>query len=281
MKENKNIMSTIREQAVSRRDIMSFAVDMFVVDPGFNARVDYGNLDELAQSLAHEGWDPSEHMTGYYKDSKIVLTDGHRRLRAIKEYLPKYTKDVLKAIPCYIEEKGVNEEERVLRMLRKGTGKPLTLMEEAACIVRLQKFGLSVPDIASKIGKTPMKVHALIDLNGASKALRDAIQSQAISATAALKLAKAPAEKQTELMERLNTLISGPEGSKKKALKVKDVENATKGATYNVSGKKIRDNVTEVKALIKKGTRTTQWSAVLYGLELALGTKKLDPEYKA
>jgi ParB-like chromosome segregation protein Spo0J len=273
-------MATIREQAVSRRDIMSFAVDMFQVDPGFNARLDYGDLDELAQRLA-QGWDPSEHFTGYYKDGKIVLTDGHRRLRAIKEYLSKYTSETFKAIPCIIEEKGVNEEERVLRMLRKGTGKPLTLLEEAACIIRLQKFGLTVADIAKRIGRTPMKIHQLIDLNGASKALRDAIQSQVISATAALKVAKAPTAQQETLMARLNETLSTNGGSKKKkALKVKDVENATKGTAYNVSGRKIRDAATEVRALIKSGKNATQWTAVLYGLEIALGKKDLDPNYK-
>lgn len=273
-------MSTIRELAVSRKEVLCFAPDQFEIDPEFNVREDYGDLDELAKSIAENGYNPAFPTRGYAKNGKIVLVDGYRRLKAINEYLNKYTTTPLKAIPCIVEEKGVNEEERVLTMFQAGTGKELTPLEQAACIKKLQGYGWSIPDIAKKLAKTQIKVHQLLDLNGASKALRDAIRNQIVSTTAALKIAKAPLPKQEALMERLAILMNPTPTSTKKKVKVRDVEKAVKGTPANVSGKKIVDAIKETETLIKKGDDISHWKAVRYGLRIALGEETVDHSHK-
>jgi ParB-like chromosome segregation protein Spo0J len=273
-------MSTVRDLAVSRKEVLCFSPDQYVIDSTFNVREDFGDLDELAKSIAENGYNPAFPMRGYVKEGKIVLVDGHRRLKAINEYLTKYSSTPLKSIPCVVEEKGVNEEERVLTMFQAGTGKELTTLEQAACIRKLQGYGWSIPDIAKKIAKTQIKVHQLLDLNGASKALRDAIRNQIVSTTAALKIAKAPLPKQEALMERLATLMNPTPTSTKKKVKVREVEKAVKGTPANVSGKKIVDAIKETETLIKKGDNISHWKAVRYGLRIALGEETVEVSHK-
>lgn len=278
--------------AVSLKALSEDKKDMFLIpianlkeEEGFNVREDYGDLDELARSLAENGQLQPLTVRLSDTDKTAILVDGHRRIRAFQIANEKYGSS-FKAAWCIQEGKGANEESRIFDLFTRNSGKPLTPIEQASAVKRLVGYNLKVADIAKKIGKTSKYVNNILALNSASKDLRDAVQGGLISTTAATLLAKAPTTKQTSIIKKIKELQSDPSKAKKDAKKpvvsVADVEKEVTGSTSMVSSKGIRDTIKYVNEIIKscKGDKETKekWEAVKYGLEIAVGKAALDPK---
>jgi ParB-like chromosome segregation protein Spo0J len=255
-------------------------------DPNFNLRTDYGDIDELARQIVESGQQEPGKVRLSDDGKCAVLVEGHRRLKAIQIANEKLNAGI-DVFLCLPEDKGTNAETRIVEMfVRNSSGKPYTILEQAEAIRRLQNKQWDVSKIAKSICKTGAYVNQLLCLQGSSSKLRDAVRKNTISSSAALKLAAAPITKQEDVLGKVQEAISPaktPKGkiSKKKPIKVKDVERELKGVTATVSTRKIRDTITEVNKLIEGGKKASQWKAVKYGLELALGKAKLDPSFSA
>lgn len=267
------------------RDLGARAADMYrlplkaiTIDPKFNVRQEMGDMDELARQLAEVGQRVYGKVRLSDDGKSAVLIDGHRRLKAIQIANEKYGAKI-ETFLCIAEEKGANEESRIVDMFMFGTGKPLTLLEQAESIKRLQGYGWDTAKISKALGRTTAYISQLLTLNGSSHALREAVKKNVISPTAAIKLASSPVSKQEAILEKVQATLSPDTAAKKRAVKVKDVEKALKGIPASISSKKIRDIEKEVETLIRAGKQTTLWKAVRYGLQLALGRIDLDPSY--
>ena len=278
----------------SRGNLYRVILGNFSIKEGFNVREDYGDIDEMAKSIAENG--QKVPLRVRFEDNKVVVVDGHRRLKAINVANEKYGAEI-KTATCVKEEQGTSEEDRCVDLFTCNTGKPLTVIEQAAVVKRLVDYHWSSPDIAKKIGKTSAYINSLLSLNGSSKILRDAVRKGFVCPTAAIKLAAAPKAKQEAVLEKLSIMQEGPaepqeakagkagakasKPAKVKKLKVKDVEKATKGSASMVSSKKIRDAIKQVEAIIANGKRVGQWKAVLYGLHIALGQETVNDNWAA
>jgi len=269
----------VRDLGARAADMYRLPLSVVTVDPTFNKRTDYGDMDELARQIAAVGQRVYGKVRLSDDGQSAVLIDGHRRLKAIQIANEKYGAKI-ETFLCMAEEKGANEESRIVDMFMFGTGKPLTLLEQAEAIKCLQGYGWDIAKIAKTLGKTAPYISQLLTLNGSSHALREAVKKNTISPTAAIKLATTPVSKQEAILDKIQaTLSPDTTHTKKRTVKVKDVEKELKGIPASISSKKIRDIEKEVESLIKAGKQTPLWKAVRYGLQLAMGKVDLDPGY--
>jgi ParB-like chromosome segregation protein Spo0J len=278
---------TLRDIATSRGgEVLCIDLSKLTIQEGFNLRQDYGDIDELARQIAEVGQrTPMKIRLSDDHDSAVII-DGHRRMQAIAIANAKYGAKIETA-KCIAEERGANEETRIVEMFMSGVGKELTALEQAEAVCRLQGFNWPLDKIAKTIGRSATKVKQLLDLHGSSKELRNAVQKGLMSTTAALELAGAPPEKQKEVLKNLGSAVftaaKTPKGrvSKKKAVSVQDVKKAVKGIPSTVSSKPIKENMTRVDGIIKAGKNLVFYRGVRYGLELAMTGKAVSDKILA
>ena len=252
-------MSIIRDLAVERKDMLFFTYDKIEIDPTFNVRVDYGNIPELAADIAQNGL--NQPLIVRFVDGRIILVDGHRRHRAIG-YAINTLHAPIESIKCILENKGSNEETRLIAMFSTGANvKPLTTTEQAAVVKRLIDLGSDVKKIAIKFGRPVSFVNDLLNLNGASTEIRQAVEKKQITKTAAKKLIKASGVDCTRLLGK---------GVK---VKVSDVEKVTKGSASLITAASIRVKIKEVTKHIPENPLF--YGAVRDGMEYALGIREL------
>ena len=274
---------SVRELGTRAACLIRVALDKITIDPGHNVRQDMGDLDEFAKQIAQNGQCVPGKVRPSEDGKSAILVDGHRRYKAILLANEKHGAKI-ETFLCTTEEKGANEETRTVDMFMYNTGKPLTLLEQAEVVVRLQKYGWSITKIAKSLGKSVTYIGSLLTLNSSTHTLREAVRKGTVSPTAALMLATATTEKQESVLETVRTATApttpkSGKVSKAKALKIKDVEKALKGLPAMISSKKIRDIEKAVEALIKAGKCVGTWKDVRYGLQLAMGKETLDPSY--
>lgn len=261
----------MRDIAEKRIEYFQVKLDKVIIEDGFNVRDDYGDMDELAMNIAQNG--QKQPGIARLSDDKtsVTLIDGHRRFQAIKLANEKYgaSIDVFKVIK---EEMGANEETRVLDMLATNMGKPLTPIEQARAIKKLVDFGWPIKQIADKMGKNTQSVTNLLELNSATHELREAVQKNEISPSAAVELAKQNPNVQ-------KTFLAQTDGSGKK-VKVADVHKAVKGKTYTVSTKAIRTALDIVISKIEKNP-TDKLEGMKLGMRVALGEITLETAIKS
>jgi hypothetical protein len=115
---------------------------------------------------------------------KIYLSDGHCRLAGVKLAISRGAE--IKSIPCRVEERYSNDADRVLAMIVRNSGKPLTPLEKAAVAKRLISFGWSENDIAKKTGISKQYVGKLLQMEAMPEELKSMVKEGAVSASVAV-----------------------------------------------------------------------------------------------
>lgn len=255
---------SLKSISEGRKDIFLVKLENLREDPE-QPRNNYGDLEGLAQSISKEGQkEPMKIRMGPGGEFAIIV-NGHRRSRAIKIANEKYGASITSA-KCIHEEKGANEETRLVSMLILNDGKPLEPLEEAGVYKTLINFNWDEKRIAEHTGKPLQYVKDRLGLNSAPKKIRDAVEKGRIKPTAAGRLARAPQKKQDEVL-----------GEGEKKVSQKNVERATRGKQYNVSTKEIERKIKAVKELQKNAPlgKRENWEFVVMGLSLAQNTYEL------
>lgn len=283
---------TLKSIATDKTDMYCVAYEDLAIEEGFNARFDEGEIDGLAKSIASTGLKLPLTVRMAKNDAgevKAFITDGHRRHKAIPIAIEKYgaNKAILKSIRVISENFGSNEEERTLGLIVRNSGKPLDPLEMAHVCARLISQGMKIDQIAAAAGKTQKAIRELLELNSASKEIRDAVGAGTLSTTAAKQLAAAePAvqkrvlAKAAALAEKAEALeVTAPAGEKKpqkkERIKVSDIQKEVKGTPDMISAKSLRDlRAKVVKVQAKSGVDA--WEAVIYGIDLCLGKAEIE-----
>lgn len=188
--------------------------NLIVANENVNPRTDYGDIEELMQSIIENGI--RNPLKGYKKGEQIVLKDGHRRMRAVKLALSKGLK--IERVPVIIEQNALNEEERTLEFLIYNDGKPLNMLEQSEVIKRLLNFGWKVTDIVRKTGKARGYIENLILLTKIAMKVQNYIRDEKISAHAVIQImqaVKGDIDKTTTEVE--NAIKNANEQGKEKA----------------------------------------------------------------
>jgi ParB/RepB/Spo0J family partition protein len=184
-------MASIKTEAVGRKDLFLIAPEKIQEKAGWNVRDASPELtehiEELALSISQIG--VQQPLTVYMEDDIIYLSDGHCRLSAVRKAIEMGAE--IKSVPCRVEERYSNDADRVLTMITRNSGKPLTPFEKSKVIKQLVNFGWSKEDIAAKIGMTAAYVVRLLEMQSMPEQLKEAVVSGNVSASLALSEYKA------------------------------------------------------------------------------------------
>lgn len=201
---------TIRNNTSRGEEIVKIPLDKIIIRKGFNVREDYGDIESLSKSIKENG----QQLPGrvdVLKDGTFVLTDGHRRFKAIKLLGKDYS---FKAI---VNDRKTTEEERLIQMFTTQDNKHLTPDEAATIIQRLLTFGKNQAEIARSIGKSPSYVSQLISFSREDKTVKDLVKSGQATVSTVLKTKKQIKNK----ADRTEKITSAASSNKK--INVKDV----------------------------------------------------------
>lgn len=160
---------------------------LIIADENKNPRTDYGDIEELMNSILENGI--RNPLKGFQKDGKIILKDGHRRMRAVKLALERGKK--IEKVPLILEQRPMNDEERTLEYIIFNDGKPLTMLEQSEVINRLLNFGWKTADVVKKTGKARGYIENLILLTRVPMKVTHAIRDGKISAHAVIQIMQA------------------------------------------------------------------------------------------
>ena len=161
-----------------KKDIRLIDPRLLKVEPDFNTRFDYGDLDELKQSIIENG--VRIPLRGYKQGEYFIVVDGHRRHSAIVMAINEGVE--IARVP-FISEKKRSLEERIFDVLLSNDGKQLTALELGETYRRLVNCGFNYTEIAKKIGKGATHVTDMVRVAESSKELKGMIKERKVSAT--------------------------------------------------------------------------------------------------
>lgn len=206
-------MASIKAESVGRKDLFLIEPAKIQEKPDWNVRAQteelIAHIEQLALSISEVG--VQQAITVYMEDDVIYLSDGHCRLAAVKLAMERGAE--IKSIPCRVEERYANDADRVLAMIVKNSGKPLTPLEKASVAKRLVAFGWSEDEIAKKTGISKQYVGQLLQMESMPETLKGMVKKGVISASVALGAQKEYGE---EAVEKIAAAVAQQPGETKK-----------------------------------------------------------------
>ena len=159
---------------------------LITIEDGWNFRVDtpefLQGIEDLAASIASEG--VLVPVSVFEDGDKIVLDDGHRRLRAALRAIELGTN--IETIPYLTVPKKTNRTERLLGMVNRNTGTPNTPLELAEAFRRLIAYGLDQKQIALRTGRTEGGVSQIMAINALAPAVKNMVVKGDVAASTAV-----------------------------------------------------------------------------------------------
>ena len=238
------------------KDVIAWRLDMYRVDPktlveepGWNVRQAGAELDAhirwLADSIKTEG--VKEPLTCYLKKEgeteSLVVTNGHCRLLATRLAISEGAE--ILTVPVRVEDRYSNEGDRILSMILRNSGRPLTQLETAEVCKRLLKFGWDMNQVSTKTGYSIHHIQNILELSNAPDELLQIVKDGQVSSTLAGKMVR---EKGTE--EAVKVLKDAVETSKtagKKKATAKDIEKIkSKKVPWNQFGPRLYKLMKEI-----------------------------------
>jgi ParB/RepB/Spo0J family partition protein len=168
-----------------KNDYYMVDVQNIIIDESFNVRKDYGDIDGLAQSIMAVG--QIDAVIGFknHGEETFTLTDGFRRMRAIKK-----AKEMGADIPLVKLMTGAKSmEDRIFSMVITGVDKKnLTILEEAEAYKLLVAHGYEIKEIARRVGKTPAHIGNLLKLADVPQKVKNAITKELITGSTVINI---------------------------------------------------------------------------------------------
>lgn len=200
-------------EKTTANDILSIDVRNIIV-PDSNSRTDYGNIEELADSLVKQGQKNPIRVKKVRGEDKYILIDGFRRMRAIETA----NKDGLvilkvKAIPVPVD---YTEEQKVLDQVLCNDGKPLTNYEFGVVCVKLMKFGRNMAWIAKSVSRTKGHIENCVELTKVDPEIIEYIDNNEISSHAVTRIIQATTDPE-ERMRIVRQTVAVARRTNKKA----------------------------------------------------------------
>lgn len=239
---SRNSLYGVDPRSVTRRD-------------GWNPRFDFGEIAELAKSIKANGVlnpirvkrIPPVTVNGAAVCFELI--DGDRRLTAVEQLL-KEGHEFPEGIPAVVVDKNQEDITSLVQMFEANTGKAFLPIEEAAAYKRLVDAGLSVTEVAKRIGKDATHIREMMSLLDADKSVQDAVQSGTIGKTVAKRIAnevKGDKKKQAELVAAAEAAAKSGKANKE-VEKVLDADRRARQTTRAAKAAK-KGKVVKMRAL--------------------------------
>lgn len=193
-----------------------------------NGRIDFGDLNELANSIEESGLRVPLLVKKSRGEDKYVLIQGKRRMKAIEILINRGVE--FAGIKCFLALPNYTVENSLFDQIILNDGKPYSTLEQGIVFSQLVDRGYSVSDIAKKVGKSPSHIANCIDIASLPKKVRDLVASGSVSGLTAVELSKV-VNNEDELLTKLEDAVEAApvdsDGKKKKVTKknVKEVAN--------------------------------------------------------
>jgi ParB family chromosome partitioning protein len=200
----------VRDLAISRgASTLIFDPNIIIEVPEYNTRdmeseSTIQHIREMANFIIENGNDAFPPIRIHQENDKVVLIEGWCRRRA--HVLAMSEGAPIKGILCLTSTKR-KPDEVTLNILSSNDGLPLTAIEKAKAIKKLQSFLWTPADIAKKTGWSLSHIQNLITLHDSPDAILDMVKDGKVSATLATKLVKSKGaeEAQKELESAIET----------------------------------------------------------------------------
>lgn len=235
-----------------------------IVEEGFNERTEdnYGDIPGLALNIVQNG--VLEPLIGFKKrlSEQYVVTEGHRRLRAVNYALAAHAKgtkgfeDISKIERIPIRTGSSNIVDRLYTMATTGFGKqPLTELEKAGVYTKLidlsiakgMKRGEAIKELVKRLGVSQATVYNTLQLATLPEEIKKAIHEKAISGstvTTIIRDIKDPAEQIKVVTEAIESAKADAEKDGK--------ATAKKATAKNVKNMKAKTPIAKLEALKEK-----------------------------
>lgn len=207
----KDSRTIIRDNAKRYEDVVKIELSKIVIRDNFNVREDYGDIESLASSIL-ENKQAVPGRVDLLSDGTFVLTDGHRRFKAL-QLLTDKGHDA-KYFMAIINGSKTTEEQRILQMFTTQDNKPLQPHEVAELINRLINLGHTQATVAKKIGKTAGYISQMLNFAHESQAIKEEVKKGNLTVSAALKLQKDIPVQSDRIEAVKQAVINKKEGSK-------------------------------------------------------------------
>lgn len=157
---------------------------------GGNIRVDYGDIDELAESIAQNGIIiPLRAYRSEENPEKYIAIDGHRRLTAAMKLVNERGLQI-RAKVIIVDRRKISDDQLIYEMVITNEGKQLNPVELAEAVRRLIGLGHDPKEIAARFGKPVWWVKNLDTFSAAPKRIRDMVINGNISYSTVLRTLK-------------------------------------------------------------------------------------------
>ena len=190
----------LEEIADSKKGLFAICPTLLSVEPGFNKRENFGDLQQLADDIAANGLDQPLKIRKVKNEETIFIVSGHRRHKAITEILipagrwqdPDNPKKI-RTVDCYAEPQFTTRLDRLVSQVCGNTGLAYTLLEKAAVYqeILVEDPTLKPADLARRFGESKQAVSDALRLTGTgSPALLAAVRSGTMAASTAIAIIK-------------------------------------------------------------------------------------------
>lgn len=176
-------------------DLWKVPVDAIKVLPGFNVRLPGEDLEKhlefLTESILEDGFYQTRPLSALALEVNgemgLYVYDGHCRLEAAKRAVAKGA--TVELLPVVVTDgRGVDLDDLNVQVFRLNQGKQLAPFELGLLCKRLHKNGHSDESIAKRMGIKAQYVDGLLRLVSAPKPLVDAVLTDEMSASEAIKM---------------------------------------------------------------------------------------------
>lgn len=188
----------LEEIAASKKGLFAIDPTLLSVEPGFNKRENFGDMNQLADDIAANGLDQPLKIRKV-KDTEIIyIVAGHRRHKAITEILiPQgrwhHEDGSIKTVDCYSESQGTSKIDRLFSQISGNGGLSYTLLEKAAVYQDILREDPTIKpaDISRRYGETKQAVSdALRLVNHGCHLLIENVRHGTVAASTAVTIIK-------------------------------------------------------------------------------------------
>lgn len=166
---------------------------LIVVQDNFNARCDFGDIAELAESIKANGvLNPITVIPFIDEETegqRYRLIDGERRYRASMKVLEDGGE--LRRIPAIFASKSLTKQDMLIQQLVRNEGKPYSEYEYGIAYRKLVDLGYRPQDIAEKTGKPRWQVDICLAHTNRDPKIQEFLRSGEIDGTMVRKIDQA------------------------------------------------------------------------------------------
>lgn len=176
--------------------------------PGFNVRVKDDEYKARVADIA-----ASIEVNGFYEhkpfavvmiegDDTIYIYDGEHRLDAV-DMAALNGVEFPEGLPVAFAAPTTTMKDLTLSLVHSNTGEPLSPVELASVVGRLEEMGMDKKDIAVEIGRTSRHVDNLLVLDRAPEAVKEAVASGQIAAAEATNIVRKEGKKAAAAVKKV------------------------------------------------------------------------------